>query len=201
MDTEKIGIVILAAGGSTRFGSPKQLLKFQGKTFLRRAVDVALSQDGCKVVVVLGEDSQRSIDEINALPVEIAANSDWQTGISSSIKLGLKTLLAAEPELSAVVFMLCDQPSVGRVAIANLIDTYRSTRKPIVACAYQDTLGVPALFSREMFGELMDLSGDIGAKPVIERHAADVCKVDATEAFLGIDYSEDYEKLLAAKQQ
>src|SRR5258706_4679379 len=116
MDTEKIGIVILAAGGSTRFGSPKQLLKFQGKTFLRRTVDVALSQDGCKAVVVLGENSRQSIDEIDALPVEIAVNNDWQTGISSSIKLGLKTLLAAEPELSAAAFRLCDQPSPDRVA-------------------------------------------------------------------------------------
>jgi len=199
MDTDKIGIVILAAGGSTRFGEPKQLLQFEGTSFLRRAVDAALSQPDCTVVVVLGQDAAAAKDEIDGLPLKIVVNSDWQVGISSSIKGGLKKLLEDEPELAAVIFMLCDQPFVSRATIANLINNYTSTRKPIVASSYQETLGVPALFAREMFAELMDLKGDIGAKPVILSHAADVCKIDAPEAFSDIDTQADYEKLLTPK--
>jgi len=199
MDTDKIGIVILAAGGSTRFGEPKQLLQFEGTLFLRLAVDVALSSDPCQVVVVLGQDAAAAKDEIDGLPLKIVVNSDWQVGISSSIKGGLKKLLEDEPELAAVIFMLCDQPFVSRATIANLINNYTSTRKPIVASSYQETLGVPALFAREMFAELMDLKGDIGAKPVILSHAADVCKIDAPEVFSDIDTQADYEKLLTPK--
>ena len=159
MSTRKIGIVILAAGGSTRFGASKQLLKLEGRSLLRRAVDAAISPRCCNIVVVLGEDHRNSEDEISTLPVEIVVNNDWQSGISSSINLGLKKILDDEPELAAVIFMLCDQPFVNSDTISRLIDAYGSTQKPIVASRYDGTLGVPALFDREMFPELLDLQG------------------------------------------
>ncbi|MEP6788662.1 MAG: nucleotidyltransferase family protein [Acidobacteriota bacterium] len=201
METDEIGIVILAAGGSARFGKPKQLLQFQGASLLRRAVDTALLSDGVKVVVVLGEGSQVLMNEIDGLPVTIAVNDDWRSGISSSIKIGLKKLLDAESGLAAAIIMLCDQPLVNADMISALIDGFRSSRKPIVASRYQGTLGVPALFAREMFEELLDLKGDVGAKPIINRHASNVCEIDAPEATPDIDRPEDYERLLTQKQQ
>src|SRR6266852_5251622 len=104
--------------------------------------------------------------EIDGLPVEIVVNNDWQDGTSSSIKIGLNRLLADEPELTAVIFMLCDQPFVDRDTITALIEGYRTSKKPIVACEYENTPGVPALFAREVFAELMALEDDIGAKQV-----------------------------------
>lgn len=201
MNTRKIGIVILAAGESARFGGPKQLLKIEGKSFLRRAAHTAVSQDGCKVVVVIGEEIQSLRNEISSLPIEIVVNHDWKIGISSSIKLGLQTLLDDETEMDAVIFMLCDQPFVNSDTIAGLTKAYRTTQKPIIAARYEDTLGVPALFDRALFAEIMDLRGDVGAKPIIRRHAANVYGVDAPEAFLDIDDADDYEKHVTQKQK
>lgn len=201
MDTEKIGIVILAAGGSTRFGKPKQLLQFEGRSLLRRAADSAVVSACGKVVVVLGPNAPATMAEIDGSPIEIVVNHEWQDGISTSIKSGLNKLLGGQPELSAVVFMLCDQPFVNVDTITALVNGFRTSKKPIVASRYGNTLGVPALFACEMFSELFDLTGDAGAKKIIARHASEVCAVDAPEAAMDIDRPDDYEKLLSLKQQ
>src|SRR3990170_2001437 len=94
----KIGGLLLAAGGSRRLGTPKQLLEFEGKTLLLRAAE-ALVETSCEpVVVVLGAEIERSKDEIEDLPVSFAINDDWESGMSSSIRVGLEKLLAIEPE-------------------------------------------------------------------------------------------------------
>jgi molybdenum cofactor cytidylyltransferase len=193
MSESAIGIIILAAGGSLRLGRPKQLLEYKGKSLLRRSVEAALECEIENVVVVLGFEADELAKELLELPVNIAPNDSWAQGISSSIKAGLGTLLELNPDTSAVVVMLCDQPYVREKTITSLVNTYRSSGKAIVAAEYDGVAGVPALFDRQMFGELMKLEGDAGARVVIRQNIGDkVATVAAPEASFDVDTSEDF---------
>ncbi|MFN3330391.1 MAG: NTP transferase domain-containing protein, partial [Pyrinomonadaceae bacterium] len=135
-DTSKIGIIILAAGSSTRLGRPKQLLEFRGKTFLRQTIETAL-QTGCqKVYVVLGANYAALKRHVCDLPIEIVRNSKYKEGMMSSLKSGLRRLLQkskqAHQNIEAVVVMLCDQPLVEAKLIRKLIRTFREKNPLIV---------------------------------------------------------------------
>lgn len=199
MDESKIGIIILAAGASIRFGKPKQLLKFQEKSLVRRTAENALTFES-RTIIVLGANADEIKKEVEDLPLKIVVNKDWQSGLSSSIKSGLKKLLETEPETSIVILLLCDQPLVDKKTISRLIKVQRETQKAIVASEYENTLGVPALFTREIFDELLNLQGDQGARFLIQKYAASkAAKIDAPEAAFDIDTLEDYERILKSK--
>ena len=192
---QKIGIIILAAGASTRMnGEPKQLLEFEGKTLLRRAAETALSSGLRPVVVVLGANAEKLLPEIKGLPVLPAINENWASGMGGSIKTGLSVLLAENRGIEATILMLCDQPFVTAETLNRLVETFQKTKKPIAACQYSDTIGVPTLFAREMFAELSDLQGDAGAKAVIKKHA-DIAQTPAPEAAFDVDTQADFQKL------
>jgi molybdenum cofactor cytidylyltransferase len=161
---QKISSIILAAGGSSRLnGKSKQLLEFRVKTFLRRSAETALAANFHSIVVVLGANSENMRKEIEDLPVKIAVNKNWATGMSSSIKTGLAELIKEE-NLDAVVITLCDQPLVTTETLDNLRRIFAQTGKKIAACEYENTVGVPALFSSEVFGELMNLHESDGRR-------------------------------------
>lgn len=187
----KIGALLLAAGGSKRMGRPKQLLVWEGKTLLRRAAEM-LSDSVCDpIVVVLGSERVRSATELEGLRTRTCANPGWETGMSSSIKHGLRELLEIEPTLTAVIITLCDQPEVDASDINDLVDKFRETGAPIVAAQYGAVTGVPALFANRMFGSLFDLKGDKGAREVIRNGAVDVVTLDMEQAAFDIDTPED----------
>lgn len=192
----RIGIIILAAGASVRLGKPKQLLKFQGQTLIRRAAQTALATKSQKVAVVLGANFHWIKKEIEDLPVEIVINENWQSGMSSSVKTGLGKLLEIEPNLSAVVIQLCDQPLINSAVLNQIIKKYQRTKTKIVAAEYAGTVGVPALFADTVFSELLNLTAQNGAKKIIEKHLSAVEKVYIPEAEIDIDTQPDYEKLL-----
>ncbi len=189
---EPIAIVVLAAGASRRMGVAKQLLQVRGRTLLRHAVDAALGSSCRPVVVVLGANAEAVRPEIEGLPVQVVWNARWSEGLSTSIRAGIEALAAADPP-EAVVLTLCDQPFVGSDSIEALVAAYRSTKRPIVASQYGGTLGVPALFSRAVFPELMALDGDSGAKQVIQRHAASVWPVPCPQGAVDLDTPENHE--------
>lgn len=197
-----IGIVILAAGASTRMnGQPKQLLQFDKQSLLRRAANTALASECHSVVVVLGANAERLRQEISNLPICIVINEDWASGMGESLKTGLSALLKENLErgsaFEAVIVTLCDQPLVTPETINRLIETFKQTKNLIVASEYNDTIGVPALFAGETFGDLLNLKGDAGARFVIKKFAASgVAKIVAPEAAFDVDTKEDYELLL-----
>lgn len=198
MPDKSIGIIILAAGASSRMnGQPKQLLEFEGKTLLRRAAETALSSNLRPIVIVLGANAEKLLPEIKDLPVLTAINENWASGMGGSIKTGLSVLLAENPDIGAAILMLCDQPFVTAEILNRLAETFQKTKKPIAACQYAETLGVPALFAREMFAELSDLQGDAGAKTVIKKHSANVAQMPAPVAAFDIDTQADFQKLLS----
>ena len=196
MSQPQVGIIILAAGGSTKLGSPKQLVQFKGKTVFRRSVESALACEPASLIVVLGSRAKEISIEAEGLPVEIVINKEWEVGISSSIKAGLTKLIELRPNIDAVIIMLSDQPFVDEKTIRSLLETYSTTGKPIVASEYNDVLGVPALFDRSMFDELMKLEGDAGARVIIRQSASEnIATIPAPEAAFDIDTPHDRDRL------
>ena len=199
MSPKRIGAVILAAGGSSRFGQPKQLIPFRGKSLIRRTVDAA-SQAGCSpVVVVIGRDDEKLRRELNHAGVVTVENAQWQRGIGSSIRCGIHGLINSSADIEATVLLVCDQPAVDVRVIERLIDLRETTGKSIVASSYADTLGVPALFSRSVFEELLSLGDKAGAKSIVLKSLGRVASSPFPEGQFDIDTREDREKLDAAR--
>jgi molybdenum cofactor cytidylyltransferase len=194
-DLAGVGAVILAAGASTRMGVPKQLLQFGGETMLRRAASVAI-EAGCRpVVVVTGANATPSREALRGLRVRETENPQWESGISSSVRVGIEALLTANPLTAAVVLMLCDQPFVTREIIARLVAAHRETGRSIVASRYGGSYGVPALFDKAHFAELTTLEGDAGAKQVIQKHLPKVHLLSFPEGEIDIDTPDDLARL------
>ena len=189
------GIVILAAGASTRLGKPKQLLQYRGRTLLGHAINEATNSNADAVVVIFGKDADLFKKEIDEKKIRVAINSSWEEGMASSVRLGLDTLLNDKPYIDAVIFMVCDQPHISSSILNELIKTQQKTTKQIVTCNYGDSLGPPALFHKKYFKELMKLSGDAGARKIIQQNMNDVATILFPEGKIDIDTEEDYENL------
>jgi len=191
-----IGIVLLAAGGSTRLGTPKQLLPYQGKSLLRRAAESAVASHCRPIVVVLGAHAEECDCELRNLPVSIVINTDWMEGMGASLRLGVKTLLGESTlSLDAVIVILCDQPLLTVSTLNALIDAYDTTSSRIVASEYGEIVGVPALFHNSLFPELLNLNGAQGARQILRRHPHETHKVAFADGGIDIDTAADYERL------
>lgn len=189
-----VGAIILAAGGSSRFGQAKQLLSFQGESLVRRAVRTAIDAGCACVTVVVGDARDRIETELRETAAVIVENPEWQRGLGTSIRCGLRWLLSSHPELDAVVLLACDQPFVDASVITSLIAQRKNSGKPIVACSYANTLGVPALFDRGCFEPLLALADDSGAKALIESRPADVAQIEFEKGAIDIDTRADFEQ-------
>lgn len=187
------GLILLAAGASTRLGKPKQNLVFEGETLLQRALQTALDSVCSPVILVLPPDPDRVLPGLTGAPVTIAVNQEWKEGMASSIRCGLEQLLTIEPDVSSCIFMVCDQPYVTASVLDNLVKEHRGT---IVASTYQDTLGTPVLFDKSYFPELMQLQGQEGAKKIVMKHRQDVLTIPFPLGEVDIDTAADYNSLL-----
>ena len=189
----KIGIIILAAGASKRFGEPKQLAEFQGKTLIENAIENALATDLQNICVVLGANAEMIKSQIEKFPVEILENKNWLDGMSSSLAVGIKFF--EKDNFDAVLVMLCDQPLIKSSDLNLLIEKYKSTKKPIVVSKYRQTKGVPAIFSKQIFPQLLQIDGDKGARKVIEENEDLLEIVEIPEAVFDIDTQTDLQKI------
>jgi molybdenum cofactor cytidylyltransferase len=193
--TSAIGAIVLAAGASTRMGQPKQLLQFQGRSFLRNTVEVVVASVCQPIVVVLGAYAEKMRPEVSQLPVQVLENPQWYDGMGASIRVGITALNSAAQEIEGVVLTLCDQPFISCNVINQLVAAYHSTGQGIIASEYAGTLGVPALFSRKFFSDLMNLEATSGAKQVIKKYSDEVFCVSFAAGAIDIDTPEDYEGL------
>jgi molybdenum cofactor cytidylyltransferase len=192
-----VGAVILAAGSSSRMGSPKQTLQFRGSSLLRRAALAALGAGCFPVIVVTGAHGELSRRELDGLAVREVLNTLWETGMASSVRAGVEGLVSAEVDADAVVLMLCDQPHVTPDIISNLIAAHHATGSHVVASTYGGSFGVPALFGRTLFAELTGLEGMSGAKEVIKRHASEAHFLPFQGGEVDVDTPDDFSRLIA----
>ena len=179
-------------------GESKQLLRYKGETLLSRSVNAALDSQCRPVIVVLGARAGALRDEIADTEARVVINHAWAEGMGSSIRCGIAALEAAG-QARAAVLTLCDQPFVTAGVIKRLIKTYHAKRSLLVASEYESkcerTRGVPALFSRSLFSELMSLRGSEGAKRVIVRHSNEATFIAVPEAAFDVDTPHDYQFL------
>jgi molybdenum cofactor cytidylyltransferase len=193
---KSIAAVILAAGESSRLGQPKQLLEFRGKTLVRCAVNAAIEANCSHVIVVTGGAHAEVKNAVAATNAILVQNSQWREGVGTSIRAGIQHLIDNAPEIDAAVLLVCDQPFVDRDLVAGLIALHSETGKPIVASAYADTLGVPALFDHSIFQELLRLDGHSGAKTIILSNRARVAEFSFPKGDVDVDTLDDLERIV-----
>ena len=191
-----IGIIILAAGSSSRMGRSKQLLEIEGEPLLCRCVRVAQAVNSNQVVVILGANEKAHREIIDKLPVHIISNYYWKTGMGSSIKTGINYLIQEVSELEAVIIMVCDQPALTAEHLEKLIQKFNQTKKSIIASSYSNSNGVPVLFGRSFFSNLLLLSDDQGAKKIIQQFPGQVATVEFPKGSFDLDTEEDYQNYL-----
>jgi molybdenum cofactor cytidylyltransferase len=186
--------VILAAGRSTRLGAPKQLLILGGEPVIRHVVRNAAGSNLDQVVLVVGYRAAEVTDAAGEWSQNIVVNADFDSGQSSSLRLGLS---AVDPLAEAVLFLLGDQPQVTSDMINRIVDAFRRGKGRIVMPSYRGRRSNPVLFAREYFAEIARISGDEGARAVIDKHQAEVAEVEIdADPPLDIDTDEDYAALV-----
>ena len=190
-----ISIIVLAAGSSSRLGQSKQLILVDGKTLLEKSALAAINSGAQHVVVVLGAQAALHKKAIENLPVEIIINEEWEKGMGNSLKAGLKYLVTKYPETEAVIVMVCDQPFLSSEHLKKLITSFQKNPAGIVASSYNQTKGVPALFSRSMFDQLFKLEDIQGARKVIQFHQGSIQLIEFPKGEIDLDTPEDLSKL------
>jgi len=190
------GIIILAAGNSSRLGQPKQLLHYKDASFISRITREATSFAGDAVIVVTGSARDSVEAEIANKTILTCYNPNWKDGMASSIKTGLKHLLLVYPELKSCIITVCDQPYLDAEVFRQLVFEKQKSGKGIVASRYEETSGVPALFERQYFDTLLHLEGQEGARKLLRKYNDDVAIVSFEKGAVDIDTMEDYNNLI-----
>lgn len=186
------GIVILAAGSSTRLGQPKQLLEYLGTSLVQRIAQIAVNAVKKPVVVMLGANYSLIHAHLTHLPVHIVYNPDWPQGMTSSIRKGLMALLSISPETEGVIFAVCDQPYITPGLFQKMISVGSKSHKSIVACLYNNVPGTPVLFKKDFFDRLLALKDSEGARKIIQSHPESVETVPFPHGIFDVDTMQDY---------
>ena len=187
----RFGAVILAAGASRRMGTPKQLLAVGGKPLLVRAVEATLASPAWPVVVVLGAFAEQIRPSLARLPVLITENPTWSEGMAASIRAGVTTLQQFSRHLDGALIALCDQPAFSAEIIGALLAAQRQTGRSIDAAHYSGRHGAPALFLREHFSTLLSLTGEEGARALLNDDPLRVASVDLPQLAVDLDTPDD----------
>ncbi len=190
------GIIILAAGESSRLGSPKQLLEFNNKYLLQYIIDISLASLTENVVLVLGAYENKIKTLLDLKNIKSIHNPNWKVGMSSSIQCGLEAILKINPDIETVVFVLCDQPYLSTTILNEIITKHLETGTEIVNCHYTDSFGPPVLFHKCLFKYLKLLKGNEGAIGVVKQFHEKVSHVNFPKGDSDIDTMSDYHKLL-----
>lgn len=191
--------LIVAAGSSRRLGQPKQLLPFGERTLLDATLDVARSAPFSQRLVTVGGAGPEVQDQVDFTGVDIVESLHFTNGCSSSI---VSALAAVNEESEGIVMLLGDQPGVAIEVITDLVATATSSNAPLAVCRYDDGIGHPFWFGREVFGDLALLHGDKAVWKLIESGSHPVLEVPIDASVpLDVDTWDDYERLLESVGQ
>jgi len=190
----RVSAIVLAAGGATRFGQPKQLLTLAGKTVIEHVLQALHDSSVFEIIVVLGHAAQHIAPHIPSY-CGLTVNPDWQEGLSTSIRTGLQ---AVSPATHAALLVQADQPRIQSEDINRVLQAYYGTSRSIVVPFHRGQRGTPALFGRRHFEALAGLRGDVGGRQLIKRFPDEVLPVEfpSARAFTDIDTPADYQHLL-----
>jgi len=191
------GCIILAAGGSTRLGRPKQLVEVNGSTLLERTIQAALgTTDLWPVIVVIGAKAELIRPVLRSYPVLIAENPAWSEGIASSLRVGLNTLDLFSTQIGSTLITLCDLPHISPQVFQTLLATQSERKSDLVAARYQNHPGAPALFGRKHFATLSQLTGDEGARTLFRKiPPGEITTVDLPLLSVDLDTPADFEQI------
>ena len=194
---DEIPILLLAAGRSERMGQIKQLLPWGRDTLIAHQIRV-LRKTGRPIYLVLGAHADRIIPLVESFPVEIVMNKEWEKGMGGSVASGVKRAMQVHPDAKGFMVALVDQPLIPAEHYVNMLQSFRTGFKSIVASSSQSGLeGVPALFDAVYYKELAALQGEAGAKKIIRAHRKNVIPLECEEIEEDMDTPEDYERLHA----
>jgi len=191
--------IVLAAGASTRLGQPKQLLKLNGETLLHRTVRLATETGCAPIFVVLGFNADQMQPEIRDLPAKTVINPEWQSGMGSSLRSGVEALMKATPQPKKILVLLCDQPTLSTEILSTLLQASVNAKPLITASSYAGRFGVPAIFDKQLYSDLLKLEGDQGARSVIQRYIHQTATVEFPGGIVDIDTPADLTNLTANK--
>lgn len=188
-----VAAVILAAGGSSRLGRPKQLLNYDGQPLIVRAVDIALAAGCAPVVAVVGRDADDCAAALKDRSVVIVHNADWQQGMGSSIRVGVRAVRSLAPSsIGSLLLMLVDQPNVTADVLHRLITLHDTSDRPVAVSEYANTVGPPVIAGGDFVRQLADWPDDRGAKELWLRDPDAVVRMQCPEAVTDIDTEADY---------
>ena len=188
--------LLLAAGASRRFGSPKQLARIGGESLLRRMARVAVASGPAGCIVVLGASASRLKRELRDLPVSIVVNRRWRQGLSGSLATGIAALPSSA---RAVLVLLVDQAAIGPADLELLAAAWRKAPRSIVAARADGVLGPPAILPRHLFRALRGLRGDQGARELLRDPSRRVIGFDLPGAAADVDRPADLARIKRAK--
>lgn len=193
----KVAQVVLAAGGSSRMGQAKQLLKIKDETMVRRAVQAARAT-GNRVVVVTGAYGTEVYHELKDLAgLLFAYNPRWEEGMGRSVAIGVATANIQSTE--AYFITLADQPLIETRHLERYLEAYHKSPDSIIATAYAEGPGVPAIFPARLVNELLKLEGRGGAKRLILKEWNSLSLIDASPVTFDVDTPEDFEQVTGRK--
>jgi molybdenum cofactor cytidylyltransferase len=189
--------LVLAAGGSKRLGTAKQLLPYGETTMLGHVLDTARASEFDQLICVIGGSAGEIRERVDLSGAEVVENRQFREGCSSSIAAALS---AVKPTAEVLVLLLGDQPGVTADTVKSLVSGRGNS--PLAACAYEDGRGHPLAFARSTFKDLEALHGDRGVWKLLDRHAHQVVDVPVAGRIpMDVDTDEDYRAILAAQKQ
>ena len=194
MADQNVAAVVLAAGGSSRFGAPKQLLSWEGRPLIVHTADLAWIAGLDPVVVVIGAEAARVAPLLAQRPVDVLRNYRWREGMSTSLHVGLAAL---PQDVDAAIFLPIDQPHLTSRFLQALVERWRTSDADIVVPTAAGRRGGPVLFARPLFAELARLEGDVGGRALFDAYRDRLVTLPVADPSLltDVDTPEAYARL------